>query len=280
MKKLLLPLLLSVQAFAMQVGNPIGASIVTQGAGLLNWCPDTLLFNGCLGFELGFYGDYIFDKKIKEDGFGENVMHETTMTTNGGYIALNFFDRVNLEAILGATQFCINEFVSASDVVIFNPGPEYASVTDFSWALGARGTIWECGCFGVGANVWYFATKPDLNYFNMNGSNPVRNPEGISWKYWEWQAALGIAYQLYFADTASIVPYAAVDYNNCKLSFDNATLSVTGAAPSITLVDKEKATNWGYALGLTLTGCDCFEVSLEGRFSNEKAVAFNTLFRF
>ena len=142
----------------------------------------------------------------------------------------------------------------------------------FSWSVGARGTIWECGCTSLGAEAQYFYTRPDIRRVTVGSVTSVYPDSSIDAKYREWQIGVGLSHRINI-----FVPYLAVKWSRAKLDFDNATFVNLGP---ITLPDLEDKNGWGYAVGVSLVDCEKSSLTVEGRFGNEKALYVNGQIRF
>jgi major outer membrane protein len=262
---------------ALPVGNPSDASLLCDG---LVWegrcgdpCDPCLTLCDAFSLRFGFYGDYVFNRHLEIDRNQDdsNIEH-TRLFTNAGFIAANFWDRFDLFATLGATNFAIEtnalSFGGANQSRF-----EIETDTHFSWSLGVRGTIWECGCTSLGAEAQYFFTHPDVRRISEGGVVSVYPDAIIDAKYREWQIGLGIAHRINI-----LVPYVAVKWSHVKVNLDDA-LPGDGLA-TVTLFDLENDKHWGFATGVSLVDCEKASLTVEGRFGDEKAVYVNGQIRF
>jgi len=274
MKKLaatLLTFLISGSAFALPIGNPWEASIMCDGicweGNCGDYCDPCLSLCDAWSFRFGFYGDYVFNHDMNCDTCeGKPTIHDVEFYTNAGYLAFNLWDRVDLFATLGATRIYIETnlgFIRPGD----NARDFLETDTSFSWSVGGRGTIWECGCLGVGIEGQYFRSKPDINFVREeNNSSVYMNGEKL--KYHEWQVGLGAAYRINIAYcSTALIPYIGIKWNRAWLE-------------DIDQDDFKSNRYFGYAIGATLLGCNKGSITVEGRFLNEKAVYVNGQVRF
>lgn len=291
MKKLfvtMLSILACGAAHALPVGNPSDASLLTDGLFWEGLCQD--LCDPCFSwwdawsFRVGFYGDYVFNRHLEVDSSDEvvdpGVIRKTTINTNAGYLALNFFDRLDVFATLGATNFGLqsNELNFALIPGFTDNGAfELASSTSFSWSIGGRATLWECGCTALGLEGQYFSTHPRVSRVSRDTlmSNYLDSPM----KYHEWQVGLGISHRIQM-----FVPYVAVKWSGSKADFNNEVfvVALSGGTDAFTgeLVNLKNARHWGYAVGVTFVDCEKASIAVEGRFGDEKAVYVNGQIRF
>ncbi len=262
--------------FALPLGNPSEASLFTNGT----WLKGDSCFNWCnvLSLRVGFYGDYVFNRHIEANNVvvDDADVEQFQIFTNAGYLALNICNRVDVFTTLGASNFNFEGNGS-----VFTPDPaaneyfELVMTTDFSWSVGVRGTLWECGCFSVGFEGQYFRSDPDPDFFLIYDTGSLLYFSNDSkTEYQEWQAGLGIAYR--FATSCpslALVPYTGVTWSESRLKgMFEEEIFVTNHF--------ESKKPWGYVVGASLTLCDMIGVTVEGRWASEKALYVNGQFRF
>lgn len=279
MKKLfmsMISLLACGAAFALPVGNPSDASLLCDG---LVWeghcgdpCDPCLTWCDLWSVRVGFYGDYVFNRHMEVDNRGANHpdIEHAEIYTNAALIAFNMYDRFDVFATVGASNLRLETNASAfhgtaaSRFVL-------ETQTDFSWSVGLRATIWECGCTSLGAEAQYFYTRPDISYVDV-GYTQGNYPDGLlEAKYQEWQLGVGVSHRINM-----FVPYVAVKWGRATLDLDEAHLTV----PTVTLYDAESKKDWGYAVGVSLVDCEKASLTVEGRFADEKALHVNGQIRF
>lgn len=289
MKKLLFALCMAMAPatlLALPIGNPWEASLHTKGVFWDDHCTyDWDQCSGCfdaLSFRLGYYGDFVFDRHLRVDRKGDHsTIHDTKISTNAIYLALNFCNRIDLFGTLGASQIGISTpskvFGNTLAPPLDNLFVDVDSETTFSWSMGVRGTLLEWGCLGIGAEAHYFRSRSRLNsahspdfdtFYFVNEERPI---------YHEWQVGLGAAYRINIACGTALIPYAGIKWSDCQFTSDNAQADL---GFDITIFDLENNRKWGYAFGMTLLGCDKASITVEGRFRDEKALYVNGQFRF
>lgn len=284
MKKRILTVLVfltSGAAYALPVGNPSDASLLCDGLFIEGHCGDPcdpcLSWLDAFSVRIGFYGDYVFNRHMEVDDNARDCdVEDTKINTNAGFLAVNFWDRFDIFATLGAT----NIFVETNERAfgLANSGRfEIETETHFSWSLGIRGTIWECGCTTLGGEAQYFYTNPDITRLTQEDTFSVY-PSGFSAKYREWQIGLGIAHRINM-----LVPYAAVKLSHSQFRLDDTVVSgfFNGTVPaSVILYDLESKKRWGFAIGVSFVDCEKASLTVEGRWGDEKAVHINGQIRF
>lgn len=282
MKKLfvtVLTILTCGAVHALPVGNPSDASLLCDG---LIWeghcgdpCDPCLTWCDAFSIRSGFYGDYVFNRHLEIDTNGDDsVIEHTSLFTNGAIIAANFWDRFDFFTTLGSTNFLLATNASAFSTTFIGRRIEIETNSHFSWSLGIRGTIWECGCTSLGAEAQYFYTHPDVRRVTV-GADLSEYPNNIDLKYREWQVGVGLSHRINV-----FVPYVAVKWSRAKVNFDDAILLAVDDIETVSLRDLESKGDWGFAIGVSLIDCEKASLTVEGRFGGEKAVHVNGQIRF
>ncbi len=278
----LFTLLISGTAFALPLGNPWEASLMREGVfceghgGCYDYCDPCMSWCDAWSIRIGFYGDYVFDTRMEITSTpGDPNIHESELYTNAGFIAVNFWDRFDIFATLGATQLEAIANARAFGASI-NTYVTLLTDTGFSWSIGGRATIFECGCFGFGLEAQYFRTNPNINFTKLENIAPLYH-NGAEIRYHEWQVGLGAAYRINIASCATaLVPYMGIKVSHAYSKTDTIASLLGGT----TVIEAETDPYFGYAVGVTLLGCEKSTVTVEARFLNEKAVHVNGQIRF
>ena len=268
-------------AFGLPVGNPSNASLLCDGLIWEGYCGDPcdpcLTMCDAWSIRVGFYGDYVFNRHMevhKDNNDHDHDIEHTEIYTNAGMIAFNIWNRFDIFATLGASKLYIETNISAFSANAPQIGNRInlETQTECSWSVGARATIWECGCTSFGAEAQYFYTKPDIKKLLLQaGLGGGNYPDGIlDLKYREWQIGLGISYRIH-----PLVPYIAIKCAKAQMDLDKALVTGFG-----TLWNLESKKVWGYAVGVSLIDCERASLTLEGQWADEKAVHVNGQIRF
>ncbi len=195
-------------------------------------------------------------------------MTQSELYTNAGYLALNIWDRFDVFCTLGTTNAYIKGSSNAFNLIgligksaalatgdrpnasIGNAFVELYTDAEFSWSIGARGALWECGCATLGAEFQYAQAKPEISQINVVSNVAqfsIAHPKGfvgdlatlplptqagdgkpvdlskaksVSANYSEWQVGLALAYRLNF-----ISPYVGIKWSRAKIDFDGAYIA-------------------------------------------------------
>lgn len=272
-------------AYALPVGNPSEASLLTDGVfcegKCTDWCDPSFCWCDAFSFRVGFYGDYIFDRameigKVGHRGDGNDIAH-FNVNTNAGYLALNILNRADLFATVGASNLSWETNATVYAVDVENPTGDRLKLqteTDFSWSVGGRITLWECGCTTLGIEGQYFTFKPDLKRITYAESDTIYPDDQNHFnRYSDWQVGLGISHRI-----AMVVPYAAVRWG--QASYDQDFTAQLNSAGTLIIPDFENSKDWGYAVGVSLIDCEKALLTAEARFASEEALYVNAEFRF
>lgn len=264
-------------AHALPVGNPSDASLLCEGLFLEGYCGDfcdpCVTWFDAFNMRFGFYGDYVFNRHLEiDEHVDDSDIEKTEIFTNAGFIAANFWNRFDLFTTLGAT----NIFIDTNNKAFALGGSGRFVIeteTDFSWSVGVRATIWECGCTALGAEAQYFFTNPHITRVTDEAENSVYPAHNIHAKYTEWQIGVGISHRVNM-----FVPYAAVKWTCAKLDFGEAVLTIDGTDAELFNLDSDKFL--GYCVGVSLLDCEKASLTVEGRWGDEKAIYTNGQIRF
>ncbi|MCH9609877.1 MAG: Major outer membrane porin [Chlamydiales bacterium] len=278
MKKLfltMLTILTSGSAFALPLGNPSDASLLCDGICWEGHCGDMcdpcLTWCDAFSVRTGFYGDYVFNRHLEGDSDRNKDLDHSNIYTNAAFIAGNFWDRFDVFATFGTSKLYFN---GNRSIFSGTAGDEFQmeTETDFSWSVGARGTLWECGCTSVGAEFQYLQTRPHIKRISNLGVL-IYPDSNIGMKWYEWQFGLGVSYRINY-----MVPYAGIMLASGKADFGNALGLVASAGSQMQNLETEKC--FSYAIGTSLVDCEKMSLTVEVRFSGETAAYVNGQVRF
>ncbi|WP_284443433.1 porin [Chlamydia gallinacea] len=197
--------------------------------------------------------------------YGKHI-HDAEWATNAAYLALNIWDRFDVFCTLGASSGYFKAGSDAFSVVgLFGLKGDVTTVaqtnlpnvfltqgvvelytdTSFSWSIGARGALWECGCATLGAEFQYAQSKPKVETLNVlctpaqftvhkprgykntpfplpldAGTEAAANTKSATIQYHEWQAGLALSYRLNM-----LVPYLGVKWSRASFDADNIRIA-------------------------------------------------------
>ncbi|MBX6679970.1 porin [Chlamydia gallinacea] len=206
--------------------------------------------------------------------YGKHI-HDAEWATNSAYLALNIWDRFDVFCTLGASSgyfkagsdafsvvglFGLNDDATKTDLpnVFLTQGVvELYTDTSFSWSIGARGALWECGCATLGAEFQYAQSKPKVETLNVlctpaqftvhkprgykntpfplpldAGTEAAADTKSATIQYHEWQAGLALSYRLNM-----LVPYLGVKWSRASFDADNIRIAQPRLASANKILD-------------------------------------------
>lgn len=274
---------------ALPLGNPAEPSFLRDGlfwdGSCADFCDPCASWCDAWSFRAGYYGDFVFNRHLEVDSGntdGRSIEH-SSLFTNAGYLVLNLWDRFDVFSTLGATNLYFStNVVSFQNPAIAIPTPtgrfDIETETAFSWSVGGRLTVFECGCATFGIEGQYFRTNPNIRRVTLADVVSVYPSSSFDLVYDEWQVGIGVAYQIW-----CFVPYFGAKYSKANVSFNDELFTIildettdfTG-----TFNDLRSRFNGGYVLGVSLIDCEKIALTVEGRWPDEKAVYVNAQIRF
>lgn len=202
--------------------------------------------------------------------YGKHI-HDAEWATNAAYLALNIWDRFDVFCTLGASSgyfkagsdaFSVVGLFGLSAAAVGTNLPnvfltqgvvELYTDTSFSWSIGARGALWECGCATLGAEFQYAQSKPKVETLNVlctpaqftvhkprgykntpfplptdAGTEAAADTKSATIQYHEWQAGLALSYRLNM-----LVPYLGVKWSRASFDADNIRIAQPKLAKAI-----------------------------------------------
>ncbi len=294
MKKFLLALLSTASLQALPLGNPADPTLFNRGCIWsfpspcdpiypCGWGGD---FFEMTSLRVGYVGDFVFDRHLKNNL--PAGMMKSKINTQAGFIALNFADRLDLFTTLGASRLQLLAISdSLNQVLRFPPASRAITIesdTRFSWSLGARASLFECGPFGVGVEGQYFHTSTHVDSVS-DQEVFLEYPDKVPMREREWQLGLG-AYYLFLCEgsfVSAAVPYAGIKWSSAHVNMGNSLIineNGLSSISSLTLLNLCSQRRLGYALGVTLAFCNRFGLTVEARFRDERALFVNGEIRF
>jgi major outer membrane protein len=269
---------------ALPVGNPLDATWLCTGVFMEGNCyGDPCCESWCDAWSvrIGYYGDFVFNRRLRvKENHRHKRLRRSEFFTNAGYIAFNVWNKFDVFTSFGATKAYLKTperafLLEVAPNNVFNVEIE----SDFSWSVGVRGTIWECGCFGVGAEAQYFEWKSDINFVDTSFTTPFYLEDGDT-RFKEWQVGLGATYKIPICGCGTfVVPYVGVKWAHAKLDMgDFSSTDINGNL--FELFNLRSDFDFGYAVGITLVGCNRWSFTAEARFVDETALHINSQVRF
>lgn len=232
--------------------------------------------SGRLIMELGYYGDFVFERNMYVVGQGD--VTKTSFYTNAVEIVANLENFLELFATIGATHHHF-EFAGAviapATPLLFDPYRfELDTSRNMSWSVGTRMTAFTCHRFTLGLEAQYFRTVTTLdslvaeNNFGPGFLPAARtNPTAVRFWYGEWQvgAALGRTWEITCA-SLQLSPYLGLKFSGARAKIPDLTFKSSKTV--------------GYALGSSIAVGKAVSVNVEGRWADETALSVKGLFTY
>jgi len=266
--------------------------------------------SGDFGFELGYRGDFVFDRKLENKrspilGAGtQNDLYGFSSTTNAGQLTINLWDRFDVYGWVGARNSELAKQVAFNVIAPPPIGPVNLPIRDLrattkdslAWGVGARAVLWSSGNTSIGVDGQYAYSSAKFRSFTFNGV-PIQatpgivdavtglplDPSQLRNKDREYQVSLGIAHRICW-----MTPYVAVKYSNFESQTHAPTVNVTIPTGPTTFIlvplnPSQKArsrNNVGFVCGVSIVDAERMHVTAEGRFVDERALTVAADFRF
>lgn len=249
-----------ISAFAAPVGNPASPEWIEKGF----FIPEDWWWNVRIGYE----GDFVSDGKMEQYSEGYGRVDSYEQETNSGTVTFNFWDRVDLFAVLGSTRENADwRFVNSGNVYRIEMETNY----DFLWGLGIRGILYVDEGIVVGMGGRYERTSSTPSWLTSNGVPQSVAHSELTWR--EWQINADVSYQIDIFN-----PYLGVKYSNAR-----AELSGFAEAISEKGVGSNHFKNRvpiGVFIGCGLSSSKYFLLNVEGRLIDETAITVSGDIRF
>jgi hypothetical protein len=268
--------------YALPVYNPDQPELLKYG---VFTCGDS-----CWGFELGFRGDYVFDRKLKHSGRFDNFFDrhkdvcDYSISTNAGQLTLNLWDRLDVYGWVGAAEVEMEEQVRLLGSVTSTDWLNIHGRTKegTAWGVGARAVLWQCGRTALGIDGQYAHSDAKFQCVTFNGV-PVQSitgfnidPSRFKVQNKEWQISLGVSHRICW-----FVPYVAVKYSNFRGKFRSSDFVFSTAVGNVNADSCFKNRDVvGFVAGISLVDSERMHVTAEGRFFDERALTVAADFRF
>ena len=258
--KALFTVFLGSTLFALPIGNPVSPMIIQE--------------ESFFAVDAGFYGDYVYNRHMKTSIGGNNVQTFQIMT-NAGYIAAEFWNRVEFFATFGASSISFYGNSEKLGAIGYSNSPPNIFTTNdgFSWSVGGNGTVFAMSRYAVGFEGQYFQTSPDFGKIT-DGWGITAKPNNQKTKYREWQLGTAIVYYL----TPTVFPYIGMSYS--RANYDLFPVTYPDNTKFNDLPNMRNARAFAYSTGLTLSFYEQLNCTVEGRFAGELGLYLNGSYRF
>lgn len=234
---------------AAPVGNTSAPELIKKGF----FIPQDSIASARAGYE----GDFVADARMQQHEWGSGRVDSYTQETNAGTVTLNFLNRIDIYSLFGSSRTCADwRFTSEGDT----HRVQLETLYNFLWGVGARGILYETGCFAFGTGGRFEQAEYDTLWMTIDGVvQKVDNME-LHWRV--WQINLDVSYKIDL-----FTPYIGVKYSNVRSSIEG-------------MHRFENRTPVGIFIGCSLSSGKYFMLNIEGRLIDEEAVTISGDFRF
>ncbi len=237
-------------AFALFLGNPASPNMVDQGF----FISEDAFTKAKVGYQL----DVVFDRYMKSYAGAHSRVDRYQSIYNQGVATLNFLDRIEAYASLGAVDMQFSH----------RPRPdhyrrEYQTNDRITWGVGGRILIYQWGDSTIGLEGGYQWAFPHIKWDALNGTSYTTS---ATMRYREWQIGFGYAYTI-----DMFIPYAAVKYSNAQAKVSSLRHNLELEHSHFKMRNRD---HWGLVLGCTLTPGRIIDLTFESRMIDEQAISF------
>ncbi|MCH9608769.1 MAG: Major outer membrane porin [Chlamydiales bacterium] len=280
MRKVFLLFFLSQIALALPMSNPADPLLFSNGL-IPGDARNVFCWDDAFSFRFGFYGDYVYDRNynIKESVFSYDRSFRSSFMTSAASLTANVWKKIEMEAILGATNmsFMINGGALSSDTTLIS----LELSPSFSWGLVGRGILWECCNLVVGSEIQYQRSRPTVRRFIRHASSDVMHFRlGDRAVFEDWQAAIGVTYRVR-SHGIDCAPYVGFTLAGGNLDFgDDAEVTFQGTNVLYTFKAMRPNNLTGFSVGITMVVMEQVSLNVESRSGDQKALCVNGQIRF
>jgi opacity protein-like surface antigen len=260
--------------------------------------------SGDFGFELGYRGDFVFDRKLENKInaiLGPGTLKDVygySSTINAGQLTVNLWDRFDVYGWVGVKNSEIAKQLAFTVAGVTAPVRDLRVTTKdgLAWGVGARAVLWSSGNTAIGIDGQYADSKAKFRSYSFNGV-PIQatglldletllpvDPSQFRDKSREYQVSLGISHRICW-----MTPYVAVKYSNFESRITGPEIGVPVVPPGGTVPvivpfnpnNKARSrNNVGFVCGVSIVDAERMHVTAEGRFVDERALTVAADFRF
>ena len=275
MKKLILSFLTVLSCgtvCALPIGNPASPKLYTSSLwfGDNEWsdpCDPCTSWFDWIDLRMGYYGNFVYNRRLEVDSSEGPTISNTTITTNDGLFTFSFCRWIDLFAHVGVSNFEASSPLSAANPIettlYYSPSLSYGG--------GGKITFWSCDDFFLGVEGQYFYSNTELDSLQLDSTGVLTYFNSDSERdagYGEWQVSVACSYRFVDSANFSMVPYAALVFSGVSWKTEG-----TGDSNIVNLSDLKEQQVTGWALGATALLCDMVGISVEGHWANQKALS-------
>ena len=254
---------------ANPMGNPADPVIYEDGISMTG--------KSDMSYRLGYIGDFVMDRKLRIKHQKDTKTETAEKDFNGAELTVNMYDRFDVFGRLGYSSYN-TRWLSP----LFGTGTALRTSTrsDFAWALGAKGVLYQWDNTTVTVNGSYAQGNAKVDRVELTGTSIISGLSsglthvtdlGVKQRERKWNLGASVGYQI-----ENFSPYVGLQYIKDKCSF-NHDGSIAQLKNLARLENRKKI---GGVLGLGMTSGKKASLNIEGRFLGEIALALTGQARF
>lgn len=256
---------------ANPMGNPADPVIYEDGISMTG--------KSDMSYRLGYIGDFVMDRKLRMKHQKDTKTEIAEKDFNGAELTVNMYDRFDVFGRLGYSND--NTRWLTPDVAA-GTSARVSTRSDFAWALGAKGVLYQWDNTTVTVNGSYAQGNAKVHRAETTGATALTSvdylthdvaSQNVKQRERKWNLGASLGYQI-----ENMSPYVGLQYIKDKSSFnrDNIMIGTTNTM----LTRQENRKKIGGVLGIGMTSGKKASFNIEGRFLGEIALALTGQARF
>jgi hypothetical protein len=255
-------------AFATLFGSIFAAPVENTSAPQLIEEGFFISRDSLVDFRAGYEGDFVADARMQQHEVSSGRVDSYEQETNSGTVTLNFLDRLDVYGLCGSSRTCADwRFTISGDV----HRAQLETLYSFLWGVGARGILYESGCFAFGMGGRFEHSKYDNLWMTIDGI--VQQVSGTELHWRVWQIDVDMSYKIDI-----FTPYIGIKYSNVRSGVGVFSTPISNSGVGMNFF--ENRTPVGVFIGCSLSSGKYFMLNIEGRLIDEEAVTISGDFRF
>lgn len=228
-----------------------------------------------LDTQFGFEGNYVFNRRLMITK-SESETPKTEIYTNSAKFSYAYKERIELGATIGATDLRLNtHFAALSSGEVGNENLFLETNSSLSYSLALRAKAWTFYNITTGFEAEYFSANPKIHTITDPVFEVIEYPNAhINYK--ELQLGCALSMPISVSDFATFIPYAGIKLSRVNATFTDTSISILDVDIPLTNMNMKQDRTLGYAIGATLFNEKIWNITAEGRFSDETAFSIST----
>jgi hypothetical protein len=243
----------TLKLISAPVGNPLNPALIEQGFFISP--------SSSVNFRVGYEGNFVKDSNLKKTTNQRGKIDDFKQDVNSGTFTLNFQNRLDVLAVLGASKIKSNWRFDEDSI---SKRIELETNYRFYYALAARVILFEWGNTVLGSGARYSKTKPSIFWILKDSTLQNANDSDVNYK--DWQLDVGLSHKIDI-----FIPYIGIKYLNTRAKIMNVNSVI--ADNNLTNIKMKSRDNFGLYLGTSLSNSKYFLFTIEARLIDEEAIS-------